>query len=193
MPVTTIDPSIRVTKTMQWRGGTREFSNRYFFDNLVPGDATKWTTFSDAVVAAEKAIWHSGDGVSIIGTEGYNAGSDVAVFSKAYAVTPTGAWTRTQLAPGECAALVRYSTAQRSVKNHPIYLFNYYHAVETSNSTFADTLLAAQKTAMTTYASAWVTGFSDGTVTHHRCGPNGHVATGVLVANNITHRDFPRG
>ena len=95
------------------------------------------------------------------------------------------------MAPGDAAALVRYSTGQRSVKNHPIYLFNYYHVVETSSISASDVQLAAQKTAMLTYANAWVTGFSDGSVTHHRCGPQGHTATGASVDAYIRHRDLP--
>jgi hypothetical protein len=53
--------------------------------------------------------------------------------------------------------------------------------------------VTAQKTALTTYATAWVSGFSDGTNLMVRCGPQGQLATGVLVATYITHRDFPRG
>jgi len=186
-----IDPSIRVDKSFTYRGVLRVFSNRYYFDNLVPADSTKWTTLSDAIVTAEKAIWHSTSGVTIVGTAGFNAGSDVAVFTKSYSTAATGAWTTTPLAPGDAAALVRYSTAARSSKNHPIYLFNYYHGASIASAGGGDSLNTNQKTAMTTYATAWVTGFSDGSVTHHRCGPQGHVATGVLVDQYIRHRDLP--
>lgn len=193
MAVPSIDPSLRITKTLPWRGTTRTWSNRYYFDNGSPADQTKWTALADAIVLAEKAIWHSTSGVQITGAYGYDAGSDVAVFTKIYATAATGAWTAGTMMPGEVAALIRYSTAQRSTKNHPIYLFNYVHGVESVNSGSRDTLQANQRTAMGTYATAWVSGFSDGAVTHHRCGPQGHVATGQLVATYLTHRDFPRG
>jgi hypothetical protein len=95
---------------------------------------------------------------------------------------------------GDVAALVRYSTASRTEKNHPLYLFNYYHSALMNNSLATiDQLNTAQRTAMGTYASAWISGFSDGGHTCIRCGPNGDVATGQLVNLLLTHRDFPRG
>lgn len=191
MATPSIDPSLKIIKTFTYRGALKEFSNRYHFDNLAPADATKWTALADAVVNAEKAIYQSTAGFKIIGAVGYDAGSEVPVFSKSYSTSATGSFASVSLVPGDVAALVRYSTAQRSVKNHPIYLFNYYHQVFGSTALDPDMLNPAQKTAMTTYATSWVTGFSDGSVTHHRCGPQGHVATGVLVDQFLRHRDFP--
>lgn len=159
----------------------------------MPADNTKWTTFSDAIVTAEKAIYQVGWGVSIVATYGYDAGSDVPVFSKTYATAATGSFTSWQPSPGDACALIRFSTSSRSSKNHPIYLFSYIHGVGNTSTQPADTLNANQRTAIGTYASAWVSGFSDGAVTHNRCGPQGHVATGQLVDTVIRHRDFPAG
>lgn len=86
---------------------------------------------------------------------------------------------------------MRYSTAQKTSKNHPIYLFNYYHHVGAGAASYGDDLNTLQKTAIQTYASSWVSGFSDGAVNHIRCGPQGHTATGVFVDPYIRHRDFP--
>src|SRR5678816_991810 len=178
--------SIKVDKQMNWRGGTRIYSNRYHFTNDAPADAAKWLTFSDAVVNAEKLALC--DTQSIVATHGYAAGSDVPVYSKTYATAGQVATSGLAKQAGEVAAIIRWSTADRTEKNHPIYLFNYYHAVAANATTTPDTILTALATAMTTYGNAWVTGFSDGTVTHKRCGPNGHTATGVLVPTLLTHR-----
>jgi hypothetical protein len=141
------------------------------------------------VVTAEKALYDSA--VTVTGTIGYAAGSDVPVFSKTYSTAGTYSVGTNIVAPGDCAGLIRYSTAARTSKNHPVYLYNYYHRVY-GGSAGGDTVATTQKTAYTTFAGSWISGFSDGTLTLVRAGPNGATATGSLVENYITHRDFPR-
>ncbi len=176
---------------MPFKGGTRQFSNRYHFLGGTPADDTHWHTLMDAVVTAEKACYTSVQ--SIVEAVGYAAGSEVPVASKVYATAGTLSivslnWPQA----GEVCALVRYSTAARSTKNHPIYLFNYYHGTFTNHATTdVDHLDANQKAALASYAAAWISGFSDGTHTLTRSSPNGAAATGALVEEFVTHRDFP--
>lgn len=182
-------PSIRVTKTMPYRGATVRWSNRYHFNGGTPADSSHWTTLSDAIVTAEKAVHNTG--ITIVETVGYAAGSEVPVFSKTYSTAGTGAFGTGTLMPGDVAALVRFSTTARSVKNHPVYLANYYHGAYNATGQ-PDTLNAAEKTALDSYAAAWISGFSDGTTTYVRAGPNGATATGYITKPLLTHRDFPR-
>jgi hypothetical protein len=187
--------SIRIVKTFTYRGALREFSNRYHMGTAVPPDSTHWNTLADAVTAAEKAIFASpaNGGATIVQAVGYAPGSEVPVFTKTYALAGTGAFAGPVLIPGDCAALVRYSTPDRSTKNHPIYCFNYYHAIQAAvTAGSADTLNAAQASAMQTYANAWITGFSDGTTSFKRSRPSGDLCTAALVETLITHRDLPR-
>lgn len=183
--------SIKVVSQMPWRGGLRQWSNRHHFTNDAPADAAKWLTFSDLVVNAQKLCML--DTGTIVQTYGYAAGSDVPVYSKTYttggSIVATGLFKQA----GEVAALIRWATATRTSKNHPLYLMAYMHHVAANASGSMDTLLTSMATAMTTYGTNWVTGFNDGAVLHKRCGPNGDVATGVLVSTVLTHRDFPRG
>lgn len=183
-------PSIKVIKHFTYRGVTRSFSNRYHFNGGLPSDGAHWTTFSDAVVTAEKALYDAT--MSIVQTYGYAAGSDVPIFSKAYTTAGTFVVGTSNPGPGDSAALVRYSTAVRTSKNHPVYLYNYYHGPRITD-TASDNLYPAYTTALGTYAGVWIgAGFSDGTTSYNRAGPNGATATGQSVPIYVTHRDLPR-
>jgi hypothetical protein len=184
-------PSILIKKSHLYKGGGRTWSNRYHFNGGTPADATHWHTLMDNVVAAEKLIYPGA--VTIIDAVGYAAGSDVPVAEKAYttAGTNTGAGGHVAV-PLEVAALCRWSTAARSTKNHPIYCFSYWHACLINSSAASNELLdATQKSTMQTYAAAWISGFSDGSITAVRATPNGAAATGSVVEEYTTHRDFP--
>lgn len=177
---------------MHFKGGSRTFSNRYHFLGGTPADAAHWHTLMDNVVTAEKAVL--APGITITEAWGYAAGSNVPVANKVYSTvgTLTGA-TNAAIVPGEVCALVRYSTAARTSKNHPIYCFNYYHSpfVNSTSATTIDLLDANQKSALETYAGDWISGFSDGSITATRCSPNSAAATGHVTEEYATHRDFP--
>ena len=174
---------------MAYRGGTRLWSNRYHFLGGTPADTSHWNTLFDAVTAAEKAIHTSRN--TITEAIGYAAGSDVPVASKTYSLAGTNTGGSTLLQMGEVAALCRWSTDVRTGKNHPIYLFSYWHGVYGGGTT-GDVLDTTTKTAMTTYATSWVTGFSDGTNTYNRAGPNGAAGLSPVVQSNLTVHTFPR-
>lgn len=146
-------------------------------------------------MTAEKAIFKplASEGAKIIGTVGYAGGSEVPVFNKTYTTDGTGGFSNWYPVPGDVAALVRLSTADRSSKNHPVYLFSYYHATAYEDPSTPDNMNAGQRTAMATYHASWITGFSDGAVNHIRCRPSSTSrATGALVEALLTHRDLPR-
>jgi hypothetical protein len=114
------------------------------------------------------------------------------VFSKTYSIAGTVSPSGEEIQAPEVVALARWSTSKRSAKNHPVYLFNYFHGVLTHSATEISWLLNAQKTAIQSYLDGWISGYSDGSHTHHRTGPDGTLATSVVVENYVTHRDFPK-
>jgi hypothetical protein len=174
---------------MSFDGQTRLWSNRYYLNKTSIDTQAHFNALADAVVAAEKAIYDST--VTITEVLYYAPGSDVAVWTRTYSTAGTFSLGTTR-APGEVAMLVRYATSQRTTKNHPLYLFNYYHGANTVAGG-GDAINASQKSALQTYANLWVSGFSDGVTTDYKkAGPRGAVAIGAFVEPYLTHRDFPR-
>lgn len=185
-------PSLKVTKSFNYRGATRQFSNRYHFNGGTPADPAHWTTFANAVIAAEKAIYSSS--VTIVSWTGYNAGSDLPIASGSVSVagTMTPAGGAYQM-PGDCAMMAKYQTTARTSKNHPVYLFSYWHGVYGNTGQGSDQVDGTQRGRADTYIDAWITGFSDGTNTYVRAGPNGATGFGADPPSPwyVRHRDFP--
>lgn len=182
-------PSIRSVKTLPRRGGTVQWSNRYHFSGGTPADLAHWTTLADNVTDQEQICF--GPDVEIVEVLCYAAGSDLPIHSITYAKTGTMVVTGTEIPPSDCTLFTRFSTDQRTVKNHPIYLFNYFHGARMDSTAQRDTPSSLQRTRLQELADGWVSGYSDGAVTYHRAGPNGAVALDAIVATWIGHRDFP--
>lgn len=183
-------PSIEIlTRGGDYYETTRTWANRHHFSGGTPADTTHWQTLANAVVAAQKATVDSAE--TIVGVNGYAAGSDVPVYTETISVAGTLSVASGVKLPLQCNGLIRWSTDQRTSKNHPIYLFSYMRPCYFISGAHADVLAATYTTALGTYADAWITGFSDGANTYHRAGPNGAVGTGRYIFPYVRTHRFP--
>lgn len=190
--------SITIVKDFSYRGALEEWSNTYHFTNDAPTTQGRWQVFADAIIAAEKACLPAT--TRIIRVTGHKAGVKPRDFFHDYLALTTQVAGTLAIAggndpnPGDVAAWVRWATDQFTSKGKPIFLRSYMHDVASGNTrTTCDTLMSTEKTALETYATAWITGFSDGTVTHARSGPNGAVGlTPVLASQYTTTRTLER-
>lgn len=182
-------PSVKITKTFTYRGAARKWSNRYHFNGGTPANLAAWNALFDAITTAEKAMHKNG--VTIVEAVGYAAGSDLPIAAKSYSLVGTAAPGSFVFCPGDCAGVLRWETTARSAKNHPVYLFNYFHNAGYTTAGDPDVLNAGWKSLIEAYATAWISGFSDGTNTYVRAGPNGATAVSRTVLANVRHRDFP--
>jgi hypothetical protein len=169
-------------------------TNRFHFSGGTPASDSAWHTLMDAVVTAMKATLT--DYCEITSVKGYTASSDIAASEKAYTTTGTYSSSGKVFAPGEIAMLLRWETAAKSSKGHPVYLFNYIHGVLLSSGSAAGAqqLDAGLVAAGAAFAQTWWnSGFSDGTNTYYRAGPNGATAVSRTVNNTVRrHKLTPR-
>ena len=189
-------PSIKVICEFSYRGAVTQFSNRFHFSGGTPADTSHWTALSlDLRDGATGGVRYGYIGcipahVTIKRVLGYPAGSDVAVFDQLLSEAGERSST-TFRCSGDSAMLMRWLTAARTAKNHPIYLFSYIHGVQCVSSD-GDTLNSGDVTSAGRFVERWWNaGFTDGANTYKRAGPNGATAISGSVNSFVHHRDFP--
>jgi len=190
--------SLTIVKSMTYRGAPEEWSNTYFFTGDLPSSPAHWKTMADAVIADEKTLYDPN--VEVVRAIGHQAGQSIAVWSYDYegaAETVPGTFTISTTAVrqgGDSASWIRWSTDALNSKGKPIYLRSYMHPAYAAGegATSADDVSSAWATEAQAFGDAWITGYSDGTETHSRCGPHGAVGLVALPGSFVTTRTLER-
>jgi hypothetical protein len=187
--------SVRITKRFTYKGVDRHFSNRYHIGVNFPQSPAAWDLLIGHIMIGEQKIYRplAQGGAEIIMGEGLGPNSNIPL--RVYEAVIDGSLfvdTSHHVTPGDTAVLVRFHTPDRSVKNHPVYLYSYYHT-PTVVAGGVDTIAPDHLAAITTYCNEWMTGFDDGVTSYRRSRPNsGTLVDSFNVKPEITHRDLPR-
>lgn len=189
MPTPPTQASIKFVFTSPYEGGTKTWSTRFFVTGGDWQDQTHFNTFADAVQTDIRSA--TSTETTIVEAVGYNGGSFLPVYTRAYAHAGSVALVGPAFAPLECVYLLKFTTDARSTKNHPIYLYNYIHNAMIDSATTPETPRADMLAVWNTRCNELVAGYSDGTLTRKRCGPRGAVAQSGACETYLTHRDFP--
>lgn len=182
--------SIRLTYSSPYKGGTKTWSNRFYFNSTAAMTQAIFDDLADQLRDTLKACITSSS--TVTGAIGYNPGSDIPAFSKTYTTAGTAVPSGSEsIAPLEVVSLWRFTTTQRTVKNHPIYLFKYIHNQILGATGARETMVSGRRTTQQSEVDGLVAGLVHSGVTYKLAGPRGAVAQSGIVETYFTHRDFP--
>lgn len=181
---------VKLVFSSPYRGGTKVWSQLWHFDGPTTwASSGQFQTLVDNLVAQIQGLLPSD--TSITEAIAYNAGSSVPVYTYTHTWTGTSTATTGRRQALEACALVKFTTTQRSTKNHPIYLFKWFHAVFSSGTGTYEALDSGLKTNIQNNMTTILGGLSDGTNTRQYCGPFGAVAQSRIVEPDLHMREFP--
>lgn len=186
-------PSLKLTFSSPYRGGQHSWSCKFHFAGGYPTTSGERIAFYHAV--------RDGLKVGLLDTTNITGGwlypDDTSPSDWYSGVDTTGGSIAPHTSGDQAlyvAALLRWTTTQRNSRGGPIYLRNFIHGVKQDTADF-DMVIAAQQSALDGFAhdfSAAGAGFSDGTHTLNRAGPNGAVGQAGTCNTYVSHRVLAR-
>lgn len=189
-------PGVVTIKSFTYRNAVEEWSNGYHFVGDPPDTDADWLTLVAELVTLEKAVLpgttqivraycypdyspHHDSSLTIEGTS----------FGAPFGTLAVGSGST--LAPGDAAVWIRWKTARLNTRGKPIYLRKYYHgAVITSDGSDADTVEAAQVTALGSLATSLntTTGGWPGIAGPDGVAPGAHTVSPFVTTRTLKRR-----
>jgi hypothetical protein len=158
--------------TIPFEDGTTQTSNRFYLTTpsgpQSPANDGQWDTL--AINFSDDFLGILGPWATLDQIVGYDIGDDVGVKVYDYGSAGTHNPTPSRPAlPAQCCSLMKWTTDERTSRNHPIYLWNYVHA---QGYYEPDPEKVAAQDALHDFGEKLTlsgSGFSDGVHTWHKC------------------------
>lgn len=180
---------LKMVYSFNWRGTTKQWSQLWHWTEGNWASQGQFDTFATLLFNNLKTF--TNPRVTFVEAVAYNPGSFLPVFTHVIGSPGTYAEGTPPEATGEACMLWKFTTDQRTTKNHPIYLFKWFHGVQADGATDPDTLRNGTRTSAESVLTTILAGLSDGTNTRHYCGPRGAVAQTGSVNTKLHMREFP--
>lgn len=186
-------PSLKFGFEIPYRGGTKFTSTKFHFNGGTPSSDAEW-------LALWSAMWTDlrlGIAADVLLTNVNGYPNDTSPSAYVWVGSSRGSFDRSadlSQAAINCA-LLSWTTDARNSRGGPVYLRNFIHCVTAESETDLDTLLTAQLTPLNAFAAKFDdagAGYSDGTNTHKRAGPNGAVGLVGTCESKLTRRVLAR-
>lgn len=186
-------PSLKLLFDTAYRGTIKDWSIKCHFSGGLPADGTHWDAFVSDMF--DDVLAMIPDRCRLKGAVGYQTDALPAVYTHDFGPdVGTLIESGGQKQAAYVAALASWTTDARNARGAPIFLRNFIHGAA-SDDTDLDQVLAAQDTAITAWAHKFSdagTGYSDGTNTYKRAGPNGAVGLEGSCRDFLSHRVLAR-
>jgi len=149
---------IIVTKSFDYRGEPEEWSNKYWFTDTEPWNATQFRTVFDNIVTHEKALYSSA--TTVVSGYGYNDNAEDAhaVWSVDLTLAPNTPVSGTfvpgtaERQAGDSAIFCWWKTSRKNTRGKPIYLRKYFHDVYNEAGPPHDGVADLQRLALDAFA-----------------------------------------
>lgn len=191
-PIPGTNPSIKLSFTIPYRGGLKDWSMKMHFSGGTPANDAAWTTFGAALYTElEPAIRND---CFLTQLDGYTEDGTPAVFTATHHTAGTFDPSAFDPQAAYMAALLYWTTDARNSRGGPIYLRNFVHGAAADPADL-DAVASTQLTALEAFAARFDdagAGFSDGTNTYKRCGPRGAVGLVGSARPFLSHRVLAR-